>query len=92
MYGKLFICILSSTLDDAHYITNLIQFSFLCIIIMKIYIKGVSHECKKIAKELDIKEYQVETPSFIDEGNTIPFIARYRKEAHGSLDDTNLEN
>lgn len=46
---------------------------------------------RKIAKELDIKEYQVEnTIKLIDEGNTIPFIARYRKEAHGSLDDTTL--
>ena len=26
----------------------------------------------------------------IDEGNTIPFIARYRKEAHGAMDDTSL--
>ncbi|NLN03595.1 MAG: RNA-binding transcriptional accessory protein [Clostridiaceae bacterium] len=46
---------------------------------------------RRIAKELEIKEYQVEnTIKLIDEGNTIPFIARYRKEAHGSLDDTTL--
>lgn len=46
---------------------------------------------KRIAKELDIRETQVEnTIKLIDEGNTIPFIARYRKEAHGSLDDTTL--
>lgn len=38
---------------------------------------------KKIAQELDIKLWQVEaTVKLIDEGNTIPFIARYRKEAH----------
>ena len=36
---------------------------------------------KKIAEELNIRESQVEaTVKLIDEGNTIPFIARYRKE------------
>ena len=30
--------------------------------------------------------------SLLDEGNTLPFIARYRKEAHGSLDDTTLRD
>lgn len=48
---------------------------------------------KTIAKELEIKETQVEsTVKLIDEGNTIPFIARYRKEATGSLDDEILRN
>ena len=38
----------------------------------------------KIAEELEIKKWQVEAViKLIDEGNTIPFIARYRKEAHG---------
>ena len=42
----------------------------------------------KIAEELGIKPWQVEAAvGLIDDGNTIPFIARYRKEAHGSLDD-----
>jgi len=42
----------------------------------------------KIAEELGIKTWQVEAAvGLIDDGNTIPFIARYRKEAHGSLDD-----
>lgn len=42
----------------------------------------------KIAQELGIRESQVEaTVRLIDEGNTIPFIARYRKEVTGSLDD-----
>ncbi|MBR1874358.1 MAG: RNA-binding transcriptional accessory protein [Eubacterium sp.] len=46
---------------------------------------------KKIAEELGIKTWQVEAVvSLIDEGNTIPFIARYRKEKHGSLDDEKL--
>lgn len=48
---------------------------------------------KQIAEELEIKEWQVEaTVKLIDEGNTIPFIARYRKEAHGSLNDEQLRN
>ena len=46
---------------------------------------------KKIAAELEIRPQQVEAViKLIDEGNTIPFIARYRKEAHGSLDDQAL--
>ena len=43
---------------------------------------------KLIAQELGIRESQVEsTVNLIDDGNTIPFIARYRKEVTGSLDD-----
>lgn len=43
---------------------------------------------KTLAKELNLKETQVEnTVKLLDEGNTIPFIARYRKEMTGSLDD-----
>ncbi len=43
---------------------------------------------KKLAEELSLREEQVEkTVALIDEGNTIPFIARYRKEVTGSLDD-----
>ena len=43
---------------------------------------------KVIATELKIKPSQVETViKLIDEGNTIPFIARYRKEMHGGLND-----
>ena len=43
---------------------------------------------KVLAKELELKEAQVEnTVKLIDEGNTIPFIARYRKEVTGALDD-----
>ena len=48
---------------------------------------------KKIAAELEIRPQQVEAViKLIDEGNTIPFIARYRKEAHGSLNDEQLRN
>lgn len=42
----------------------------------------------EIAKELNVKEWQVyATANLIDEGNTIPFIARYRKEKTGQLTD-----
>ena len=43
---------------------------------------------KKLQDELNIKASQVEnTVKLLDEGNTVPFIARYRKEMTGSLDD-----
>ncbi|MBQ7788466.1 MAG: RNA-binding transcriptional accessory protein [Clostridia bacterium] len=46
-----------------------------------------------LAKEFNLKISQVEaTVGLIDDGNTIPFIARYRKEVTGSLDDTVLRN
>ena len=46
-----------------------------------------------LAEELNIKQSQVEaTIGLIDDGNTIPFIARYRKEVTGSLDDETLRN
>ncbi len=46
---------------------------------------------EKLASELNIKKTQVEsTIKLIDEGNTIPFIARYRKEATGNLSDETL--
>ncbi|MBO7634038.1 MAG: RNA-binding transcriptional accessory protein, partial [Lachnospiraceae bacterium] len=48
---------------------------------------------EQLAKELNIKEAQVDaTVKLIDEGNTIPFIARYRKEVTGSLNDEVLRN
>ena len=48
---------------------------------------------KVLASELNIKESQAEaTIKLIDEGNTIPFIARYRKEVTGSLDDEVLRS
>lgn len=48
---------------------------------------------EQLAKELDIKLSQVDaTVKLIDEGNTIPFIARYRKEVTGSLNDEVLRN
>ena len=44
-----------------------------------------------LAKELDKHPEHVENVvRLIDEGNTIPFIARYRKELHGAMDDTDL--
>ena len=48
---------------------------------------------KTIAEELNIKEKQVESAiKLIDEGNTIPFIARYRKEVTGGLSDEILRD
>ena len=45
----------------------------------------------KIAAELEVKEWQVEAAvKLIDEGNTIPFISRYRKEVTGALNDEQL--
>ncbi len=46
---------------------------------------------QKITEELGVKRWQVDAAvRLIDEGNTIPFIARYRKEATGTLDDEQL--
>lgn len=46
---------------------------------------------QKLAQELDVKLWQVEAAvGLIDEGNTIPFISRYRKEVTGSLNDEQL--
>ena len=43
---------------------------------------------KQLTTQFGLQTWQVEnTVKLIDEGNTIPFIARYRKEAHGTLDD-----
>ncbi|MEE3419615.1 MAG: Tex family protein [Lachnospiraceae bacterium] len=48
---------------------------------------------KKIAEELDVEKWRVAAAvKLIDEGNTIPFIARYRKEATGTLNDEQLRN
>jgi len=46
---------------------------------------------QKLTEELEVKKWQVEAAiNLIDEGNTIPFISRYRKEATGSLNDEQL--
>lgn len=46
---------------------------------------------KELAKEFNIKEeYAQNIITLLDEGNTIPFIARYRKEMHGTLDDQTI--
>lgn len=54
--------------------------------------KGYSMDInQKITEELNVKRWQVDAAvKLIDEGNTIPFIARYRKEATGTLDDEQL--
>ncbi len=47
----------------------------------------------KLKEELNVEKWQVEAAvKLIDEGNTIPFISRYRKEATGSLNDEELRN
>jgi len=50
-------------------------------------------ESEIIAKEFNIQAWQAENViALLDEGNTLPFIARYRKEKHGSLDDQVLRD
>ncbi|ELK5319106.1 RNA-binding transcriptional accessory protein [Vibrio vulnificus] len=49
--------------------------------------------CRLIAQELNVRPEQVTAAvTLIDDGNTVPFIARYRKEVTGGLDDTQLRN
>lgn len=58
-------------------------------------IKAERHEriIKQVAKELSLSLKQVRTtPELLDEGNTIPFIARYRKEMTGELDENQLRS
>lgn len=46
---------------------------------------------QRLTEELDVKRWQIDAAvNLIDEGNTIPFISRYRKEVTGSLDDEQL--
>ena len=53
-----------------------------------LYLEETMDLIKQLCDEFSLKTFQVEnTGKLIDEGNTIPFIARYRKEATGSLDD-----
>jgi len=48
---------------------------------------------QRIADELNVKKIQVSAAvALLDEGSTVPFISRYRKEATGGLDDTQLRN
>ncbi|OZT83242.1 RNA-binding transcriptional accessory protein [Vibrio sp. 03_296] len=49
--------------------------------------------CRLIAQELNVRPEQITAAvTLIDDGNTVPFIARYRKEVTGGLDDTQLRN
>lgn len=53
----------------------------------------MTHIALTIANELSVKEAQVAAAvALLDEGATVPFIARYRKEVTGGLDDTQLRN
>ena len=48
---------------------------------------------RQIAEELGVREQQIEaTVALLDGGATVPFVARYRKEVTGGLDDTQLRN
>ena len=50
--------------------------------------RSISH---RLADELNVQEQQViNTIQLLDEGATVPFVARYRKEVTGGLDDTQL--
>ncbi len=67
------------------------------IAIVKVRVKGKDQNCMDIiqalTEELQVKRWQVEAAvKLIDEGNTIPFISRYRKEATGSLNDEVLRD
>lgn len=47
------------------------------------------HHLDSISREMDLKPHQVQaTAALLEEGATVPFIARYRKEATGTLDET----
>src|SRR6202158_2670750 len=51
----------------------------------------VANIYRQIAEELGVREQQVEaTVALLDGGATVPFVARYRKEATGALDDAQL--
>ena len=48
---------------------------------------------REITQELQVKQYQVEAVlKLLEDGNTIPFIARYRKEATGALDEEQIKS
>ena len=61
------------------------------MIFIKREVKTVMNIINALAQELHANEKYVENVvQLLDEGNTIPFIARYRKELHGAMDDTTL--
>ena len=48
---------------------------------------------QQIANELNVRQAQIESAvTLLDSGNTVPFVARYRKEVTGGLDDTQLRH
>ncbi|MCB0183902.1 MAG: hypothetical protein KDE31_06550, partial [Caldilineaceae bacterium] len=54
---------------------------------MIVWIPQMQTHAEKIANQLNIRSHQVAaTIALLDDGNTIPFVARYRKEATGGLD------
>ena len=66
--------------------------SFFCAIIIKV-IKMNESIIKQLALENNIKEDQItKTLNLLEEGNTIPFIARYRKDVTGNLDEEQIKS
>ena len=64
---------------------------------VSLYLTERSYNMEKIvlllARELNIRPAQAEAAlQLLDDGNTVPFIARYRKEATGSLDEEQIRN
>lgn len=62
------------------------------ILFMQTTSQTIAHNIAQIiAQELNVREQQVTaTIALLDDGATVPFVARYRKEATGGLDDTQL--
>src|SRR5262249_42848903 len=55
--------------------------------------EATSFECSRIAQDLQIRKVQVESVvQLFNEGNTVPFITRYRKERTGGLDEDAIRN
>jgi len=78
---------------DFPYIEWYDNFNF-TIVLTNIMLRSTKMDIlRQLKEELDIRMEQAEAAvKLIDEGNTIPFIARYRKEVTGSLDDEQLRN
>jgi len=83
------------TADVASSILRIIRLSSSALAVLLIGLPSVfmSSIAQQIARELSVRTEQVEaTIVLLDGGATVPFIARYRKEVTGELDDTQLRN
>ncbi len=84
-----------SAADVASAILRIIRFSSGTQVVLLFVLPSVfmSSIAQQIARELSVRTEQVEaTITLLDGGATVPFIARYRKEVTGELDDTQLRN